>query len=623
MMKRSNRMLLAVLCMLLVIGPASLFAGKRVSAQIMRIAVVQSLQGEVNVLKAGGKKPFLAFKNMSLNEGDQIATGKNGGAVLELSSEAADKDSVTIGPNSVVNFTKMKDSGGTKTKMSVWAGSLWVKVKSVSNASDQFEVETPTSIMGVRGTQFYIGVDPATGLTNVFLAAGVIQALTGESRFDAGDNKQLNKLITIYPSQSITETGTNAGVATEVSVVDIASFIANASSDIILAILKDAASIAEEQRQMMDNVKQALDSGAATGAFGGMITSQSDFDRISNNLNQLVSLIAQQALKANKLDSTQLQAIIDEVNKQAKGKLIDLSTTSTLQLTDAEKKKQLEAEALRKKQEALAAQQKAADEQKKKLQEALQALQKAKELQEQNRKKLEEEQQKAAQKLFDSMTAEQQRAFNESRKANGLKELNSTNSNTTSPPVTVSAKATLAYSDPNLTGTQLSVPQYGKQVDFNVVFNGFQSSQAIMGYQIEIEYDPALAMFDSDKFTSPEFLVPYRGGGATGFKVEPEGATVVAANSVDDFRVLQDGNLSKLVYTVAKFSGDATAVSDGSMMVKLPFFVHPFTTEPIGTVKQVPFTITSIKAVDASGNTVAMVSGNPFTIQAKLEVSPP
>src|SRR5262245_52838587 len=138
MTSKNSRSLLAVLCLLLAIGPASLFAGAgKVSAQVMRVAIVESMKGSVTVMKSGGAKPFNAFKNMSLNEGDQIATGKDASVVLQLASEDADKDTITIGESSQVTFTKLKDSGGTKTKMSVWAGSLWVKVKSVSNANDQ------------------------------------------------------------------------------------------------------------------------------------------------------------------------------------------------------------------------------------------------------------------------------------------------------------------------------------------------------------------------------------------------------------------------------------------------------------------------------------------------------
>lgn len=153
-----RKILLSVLALMLLAGPLAVLTGSRdaAAAALKRVAVLKELKGDVKVKKSGGTKAFKAFKKMSLNEGDTLTTGAGASVVLELSSKDADEDTVTIGESSQVDFTKLSDAKGTKSKMNIWAGSMWVKVKSISNAGDTFEIETPTSIMGVRGTQFFL-----------------------------------------------------------------------------------------------------------------------------------------------------------------------------------------------------------------------------------------------------------------------------------------------------------------------------------------------------------------------------------------------------------------------------------------------------------------------------------
>ncbi|MBM7563699.1 FecR family protein [Paenibacillus sacheonensis] len=610
MRKRSRRALLTALCFLLVIGPASLFGGKYASAQLLRIAVVQSLKGGVTVLKSGGTKPFKAFKSMSLNEGDQIATGKDGGAVLELSSAGADEDSITIAANSVVNFSKLKDAGGTKTKLSVWAGSLWVKVKSVSNASDQFEVETPTSIMGVRGTQFYVNVNPMTGLTNLFLAAGVVQAGTNGNRLDAAGKKPIDKIQTIYPGQQIAEAHDAAGLKTQVSTVNIDELVEDTTPEILRAILESAKTIKDENDETLEKAKKEIGKTPNKDNFGGQLLSQEDLNRIAQNLNSFVALIAKEAIEKNKID----KSMIDEMNKTAGKPLIDLSIEKQLSLTENEKQqqdlllqlmKEMQLEAERQNEAVRAAMLEAKKE-------ALLAKQKAEELLEKNMQKAAEELLQAELQFFQALTAAQQQAFNQERLNAGLPPIGATKGTggTSAPPSGSSAKASLKFANPLLETTPL---QNGGPLELNVAFSGMSSSSRIAGYQIEVEYSAEQAAFDQERFADPETSKNYRAL-APGFNVEPPGTSVANADSVDDFRVVAGASVSRLIYTVAKFNGDPVAVSDGTVMVKLPFLVHPAQEE---TSVSVPFHIRSITAVDANGIPIGMAAAEDLIVRVQ------
>ncbi|WP_308634666.1 FecR family protein [Paenibacillus silvisoli] len=624
MTSKNSRTLLAVLCLLLAIGPASLFAGAgKASAQVMRVAIVDSMKGTVSVMKSGGAKSFNAFKNMSLNEGDQIATGKGASVVLQLASDDADKDTITIGESSQVTFTKLKDSGGTKTKMSVWAGSLWVKVKSVSNASDQFEVETPTSIMGVRGTQFFVGVDPRTGLTNVFLAAGVIEAITSGIRLKEDGVTQQDKSVVLYPTQQLNEANREdgEGLATSISIIDIANFINEASSDIIKAILEDAKSIREEQERMLKQAEESMGDPASKENFGGAIQSDEDLANATDNFTNMLSIMAREAIEQKKID----QGTIDQINDDADEQLIDSNTKAALTLTEADKVKQEAAKKLTEKQQQLG---ESKDKQNQALLDQLnQAVAKAKEQQ----KKIAEENKAALQALtekleklyFEKLTTEEQAKFNQSRGQIEKQpiDLGSGTPTGNTGGTTASGLAALKFSQTVYETSPLIVTGDTAAIDINVVFSGFNESRAIKGYQIEIEYDNLTTAFDESRFDGASTALGYRAGGG-GFVVEPEGQTVSGANSVDDYRIVEGESKNTLVYTVAKFAGSSVQMSGETNVVKLPFIVSavmPVNQEigPEPLALPAKFRIKSITAVDAAGNPVAVVKGSELTLQIK------
>ena len=88
-----KKWLFTTLAMLLVF---SLFGQWAWAAESTRIARVESVTGEVFVKKAGGTKEFKAYRNMTLNQGDHIRTGKNSGVVLVVLDQ---DDKITLGAN--------------------------------------------------------------------------------------------------------------------------------------------------------------------------------------------------------------------------------------------------------------------------------------------------------------------------------------------------------------------------------------------------------------------------------------------------------------------------------------------------------------------------------------------
>ncbi len=363
--------LIRLMVLLLVVVPFLGVWANESSAASTRVAVIKELKGTVKVKKAGGSKEFTAFAKMSLNEGDVLSVGSSGSAVLQFANGTSEDDKMTVGDNTKLSFSKLSNKKGTTTKVSMWSGSAWVDVKSIANKDDQFTLETPTAVMGVRGTHFMTTVNPVTGSTKLSVGAGIVSMTPP---VPSGTKPPLPQLI--YPSYSSILT---LPVGTGLPKIDIAPFdpstlVNQAGAALIEAMLKASIEIQQENARLMSQYTKDL----------GIL--QPDLDRIQNNINHLVSVIVNQALTENIIQQAAIDKIQEELLKNV-GQKIDLSIKE-LQLTNEEKRKQeIQREA----------EKKAKEEAEKKKQEEAQA--RNKELVEKI-KKQQEEQKKAAEEAI-------------------------------------------------------------------------------------------------------------------------------------------------------------------------------------------------------------------------------
>ncbi len=168
----------------------------------VKIAKVIESSGDVQVKKGGGEKKFNVFKNMGLTQGDTIITGRNGKTTIEL-----DKDKeVAIGPDTQLVISELVSSikaESGKTSLNLLGGKVMVNVKEKLKGDSKFEIKTPTSVMGVRGTNFYVGVNPVTGGTYLAVFSGVVEAGNLNNRPGAGGTSF------VYPSQQISFDGSS------------------------------------------------------------------------------------------------------------------------------------------------------------------------------------------------------------------------------------------------------------------------------------------------------------------------------------------------------------------------------------------------------------------------------
>src|SRR5690606_26642186 len=158
------------------------------------VAIISKIEGTVEVQKSGGKKTLKGFKNMSLNEGDVVTTGSKSSVELKFSNGTSTDDTLVLESNSTVTFSKLSTKNGTTTKVKMKKGKAWVDVKSIATKDDALQLETPTAIMGVRGTNFFVRIDRTTGESVIGLLSGIIQMQSKDDRAQQPPQQ-------IYPAQ--------------------------------------------------------------------------------------------------------------------------------------------------------------------------------------------------------------------------------------------------------------------------------------------------------------------------------------------------------------------------------------------------------------------------------------
>jgi len=118
---------------------------------------VLDFQGSVDV-KIGKADWTAAKKGDALSEGDMVRTKENSWATVELENAGT----VEVKQNSQLKLAELsadKTAGTQKTLLDLALGEVLIKAQKLNSEKSKFEVKTPTSIVGVRGTTFSVAVE--------------------------------------------------------------------------------------------------------------------------------------------------------------------------------------------------------------------------------------------------------------------------------------------------------------------------------------------------------------------------------------------------------------------------------------------------------------------------------
>ncbi|MBB3130016.1 hypothetical protein FHS19_004721 [Paenibacillus rhizosphaerae] len=255
---------------------------------------------------------------MLLHEGDTLVT-ESGSAVLAIQDEG---DEITLAPNSEIRI-KVLTGGAVQstTKLELMSGQAYTSVHDLRESRDVFEMDVPGQKLEVKGTQFFVIINPLTGIPDIAAGAGVVKISGTNPQSFAG---KAESPVTLYPAQQISLTpGVDPSLQTPTG-VDISDFVQQASPEILKAIIQNKAQIDRENQELIEQQKKQLEQGkpkpSDTSQSNGsndpfLVNQLEDLQKIQQNLNVLVGNVAKEASSQGKIEKSKLDPLIEQVNR--------------------------------------------------------------------------------------------------------------------------------------------------------------------------------------------------------------------------------------------------------------------------------------------------------------------
>ncbi|MFC1805155.1 FecR domain-containing protein [Candidatus Omnitrophota bacterium] len=130
------------------------------AAQTPRITTIMEVKGTVEVRISGGAW-IPAEEGMILKQGDLIRTMEASSAKVNLDGNG-ETAMVQVKENSQMMIAQLVEdieAATQSTLLDLALGSVLITAKELHSETSRFEVKTPTSIVGVRGTTFVVTVE--------------------------------------------------------------------------------------------------------------------------------------------------------------------------------------------------------------------------------------------------------------------------------------------------------------------------------------------------------------------------------------------------------------------------------------------------------------------------------
>lgn len=124
-----------------------------------RVGTVKLVQGESWLGKADARRPVASGDGVF--EAERVSTGQRGAATITLK----DGTVLTMGPNTTMDLSKFQYNTTTQQgnfALDLLQGSVRVVTGLLARINpDTFKISTPTSVVGVRGTDFIVETQAA------------------------------------------------------------------------------------------------------------------------------------------------------------------------------------------------------------------------------------------------------------------------------------------------------------------------------------------------------------------------------------------------------------------------------------------------------------------------------
>ncbi|MBL7071597.1 MAG: FecR domain-containing protein [Candidatus Omnitrophica bacterium] len=153
---------MGIIRFLLTIALIVSFISSGAAEESMRSAVIVSFEGRVDVQREG-EKYWIPVENGSiLNERDLLRTKPASRVVIDVTGITGEEITVEVEESSqlmIVEFIKDEEKKAHKTLIDLAIGKVLIKAKEIRSEESEFEVKTPTSVVGIRGTTFGVEVE--------------------------------------------------------------------------------------------------------------------------------------------------------------------------------------------------------------------------------------------------------------------------------------------------------------------------------------------------------------------------------------------------------------------------------------------------------------------------------
>ncbi len=164
MLKTERIRLVVILVLLAILTVVCSVGGGGESDLDPLTANLTEIYGKVQVLKAAEGEFRPAEMETEIEVNDQVLTGDNGRARMDLS----DGTIVRLSPLSTFTLQKMENTeDGAATRLRLAIGHIWIILQ-----GGVLEVETPNGLASVRGSYLHVWVDPLADLSHITCLEG-------------------------------------------------------------------------------------------------------------------------------------------------------------------------------------------------------------------------------------------------------------------------------------------------------------------------------------------------------------------------------------------------------------------------------------------------------------------
>jgi len=129
--------------------------------EVQRTAKVIDITGDAQIKPLEAGDWMAAEAGSILNVGDILKTASGCEVILNVNGNG-ETAIITVSENTKLMFTDLvmdTDDGTEKTLVELAVGQILIKAQKLHTPESQFEVKTPTSLVGVRGTEFAVKVE--------------------------------------------------------------------------------------------------------------------------------------------------------------------------------------------------------------------------------------------------------------------------------------------------------------------------------------------------------------------------------------------------------------------------------------------------------------------------------